>query len=405
MHVCRRSQPGRQSQQEQTAEFPSLSSSSSSQPLPPGLHLSTGAFTQPPPPPPSSTSGSTWGPSRLASQHDPKVSKPDPRSDRPRTPGWGQAESLVDQAAGHTWDDDDDASYLSSSPPPRSPHRVAAPTDTLHPSSAWAAQSGSVRPSSARSLALTDSSGASTSGRGHMAVAPGMLQPGMSAPNQGWSAPGASFGPHSSDPQIPHRLYDQLASPNDPVVSLGFAQRAAPARSHYDPAGPLRDFVNQERNAPAVNQGATAPVVTPASAGFDSDDFLSNLLNENQLDNRPVSDIYSAAPVGGAGADTAHWPGLADAPPAAPGTNNTGALCHMLTCTHVLSTVQATAACRAAWALVPMTGIHMGMLHMGSVDACGISENCGSYILSECTALPLLYEMTSAVSCQSSQTV
>jgi hypothetical protein len=336
--VRRRSQPGRQSQQEQAAEFPSLSSSSSNQPLPPGLHLqsaTSGAFTQPPPPPPAS--GSTWGPSRLASQHDPKVSKPDPKSDRPRTPGWGQAESLVDQAASHTWDDDDNASYLSSSPPPRSPHRVGGPTDTRHPGSAWAPQSASVRPSSARSLGLTDSSGASTSGRGHMghvAVAPGMLQPGMSAPNQGWSAPGAPFGPHSSDPQIPHTYYEQLASPNDPVVSPSFAQRAAPARSHYDPAGPLRDFVKQEKNPPAMNQGPMAPVVTPASPGFDSDDFLSNLLNENQLDNRPVSDIYSAAPVGDAGAGAAHWPGLADAPPAGPGTNNSGlAPCHTLSST------------------------------------------------------------------------
>ena len=81
-----------------------------------------------------------------------------------------------------------------------------------------------------------------------------------------------------------------------------------------------------------------ASVAAPASAGFDSDEFLSNLLNENQLDNRPVSDIYSAAPVGGAGAgaDTAHWPDLADAPPAGPGTNNSGlALCHTLTSRHV----------------------------------------------------------------------
>jgi len=268
----------------------------------------------------------------------------------------------VDQATGHTWDDDDDASYLSSSPPPRSPHRVGGPTDTLHPGSAWAPQSASVRPSSARSLALTDSSGASTSGRGHMAhmaVAPGMLQPGMSAANQGWSAPSAPFGPHSSDPQIPHRLYEQLASPNDPVVSPGFAQRAAPARSHYDPAGPLRNFVNQETNAPAVIQGAMAPVVTPASAEFDSEAFLSNLLNENQLDNRPVSDIYSAAPVGGSGADTAHWPGLADAPPAGPGTNTSG---HTM---HVLSMVQATiVACCAAWALKPMTGCFTWHLFM-----------------------------------------
>jgi len=219
---------------------------------------------------------------------------------------------------------------------------VGGPTDTLHPGSAWAPQSGSVRPSSARSLALTDSSGASTSGRGHMAhmaMAPGMLQPGMSVPNQGWSAPGAPFGPHSSDPQIPHRLYEQLASPNDPVVSPGFAQRAAPARSHYDPAGPIRNFVNQETNAAAV----MAPVVKPASADFDSEAFLSNLLNENQLDNRPVSDIYSAAPVGGSGADTAHWPGLADAPPAGPGTNTSG---HTM---HVLSMVQApVVACCAA---------------------------------------------------------
>jgi len=41
---------------------------------------------------------------------------------------------------------------------------------------------------------------------------------------------------------------------------------------------------------------------------------------------------------------------------------------------------------------------------MGSVDACGISDNGGSYIATECTALPLLYELMSASSCQSSQT-
>ena len=312
---CRRGQGHRQAQQDQAANFPSLPNS-----LPPGLPVpptdARPGASQPPPPQPVPT----WGPAHVSSQRDPKVGKPDPKSHRPSTPGWGQSESIQDQVASVSWtgpdDDADDEDYhsVSSSSVHQSPHRLGAPTDTLHP--AWGPQSAGVRPNSARSLGLTDSSGASISGRGHHALPPSMLQPGMNAPHQGWTAPGAAFGPHSSDPQLPSRLHQQLASASDPVISPAFAPRSAAARPYqpgFDPADPLKQFNRQENQL--LQEAVAPPGPAPAPAGYDSDtDFMTNLLNENQMDNMPVPAIYSAAPAGVA--DTAYWP---DALPAGPG--------------------------------------------------------------------------------------
>ncbi len=306
MCVCRRGQGPKQAQQDQLSEYPTTG-------LPPGIPIPGSTDAKPPPP----ASPATWGPARSANQLDPKVSKPDPKSDRPRTPGWGQSESLQDQAGSHAWnaqDDDDDESYhsLPASPLQQSPHRGQGGEDPLHPGAVWGS-AADIRPSSARSLGLPDSSAASTSGSGQAALPSGLLQPGMEPAPGAWSGP--AFGPHSSDPQLPHRLHDQLASTSDPVISPAFAHRSAPARPSYqpqqhqqqqqqgwDPAGPLKNFVQQEQ--------------APAQA-FDQDSFLDNLLNEQQMDNRPVTSIYPAAPVGVAG--SAQWPGLGDAPPVGPG--------------------------------------------------------------------------------------
>ena len=333
---CRRGQSGRQAQQDPAVEYPSLSgppSGNSFHDCGAVVPSAAGIPAQPPPPPPRETQ---WGPSRSASnQLDPRVARPDGRGNRARTSGWGQQESLHEQAAANAWDEDeeDDGSSfhsLPASPLRHSPHGSQPnPMQAAPGVSAWGSTN---RPSSARSLGPGDSSdrvsqgsGASVSGQGHSALPHGLLQPGMNGLQPSpWS--GGAFGPQSADPQFDNRrLPDQLAFASDPVVGPAYMQRSGPTRSQpgFFPAAPLAAYVHQEVQGshPQLQISAPAPVLTTSTtaAQLDDDDFLNDLLAQQQEDNKPVG-IYSA-PTG-----ATLWPDLANPPPLVPGGCSPSAL-------------------------------------------------------------------------------
>ena len=122
---------------------------------------------------------------------------------------------------------------------------------------------------------------------------------------------GGGFAPHPTDPQLGHALPDQLVPQRDPVIDPGLVHRSAPARP-YNPAAPIRLFVEQETHDPA-----TWPQAVTSSAGLGPANiadamFLDDVLSGQEEDNKPVG-IY-AAPAGAAPAAAAPWPALDAAP-------------------------------------------------------------------------------------------